>query len=141
MSSFVRSWKYPARGWIAVPWCFSIDSTSTPCWARYIAVARPIMLPPTTNTGTSMSASVCSLIVTSPLHAYARDHGERDHSGLARFARVPARRDGGRRHARHRPPVPEPARARLDRARVAGRLHVADQGVVVERDTACASPS
>src|SRR5262245_50349871 len=50
---------------MAVPWCFSTDSTSTSCPARYIAVASPIMLPPTTRTGTSMSTSCSALIVTS----------------------------------------------------------------------------
>src|SRR5688572_12429921 len=91
ISSFVRSWKYPARGWIAVPWCFSIDSTSTPCWARNIAVARPTMLPPTTTTGTSMSTPVCSLISTSPSVSGPDDGPAGGSNGSRRGGSLPRR--------------------------------------------------
>jgi hypothetical protein len=54
-SSIVRSWKWPARGWIAVPVWRSTDSDGTPWWPSSIAVVRSTRLPPTIRTGTSSS--------------------------------------------------------------------------------------
>src|SRR4051795_11651215 len=51
--SIVRSWKWPARGWIAVPAWRSIESDSTPWCPSSIAVVSPTRLPPTIRTGTS----------------------------------------------------------------------------------------
>src|SRR3954468_13822236 len=51
--SIVRSWKWPARGWIAVPAWRSTDNAGTPWCPSSIAVVRPTRLPPTISTGTS----------------------------------------------------------------------------------------
>ena len=55
--STVRSWKWPARGWIAVPVCRSTARQLTPCSRRNSAVDRPTRLPPTIRTsGSSLMA-------------------------------------------------------------------------------------
>src|SRR6185437_10422302 len=53
----VRSWKCPARGWIAVPRWRSTLNVSAPCAARNAAADKPTRLPPTIRTGTSSSES------------------------------------------------------------------------------------
>ena len=51
----VRSWKCPARGWIAVPAWRSTDSDRTPWCPSSMAVVRPTKLPPMIRTGISSS--------------------------------------------------------------------------------------
>ena len=51
--SIVRSWKWPARGWIAVPAWRSTDSDATPWWPSSAAVVSPTRLPPMIRTGIS----------------------------------------------------------------------------------------
>ena len=54
--SIVRSWKCPARGWIAVPAWRSTDNDGTPWSPSSMAVVSPTRLPPTINTGASAAA-------------------------------------------------------------------------------------